>query len=101
MLLIEMNLATLRGEAGDPAHAADDLEKLLVKLNRLLGADHPWTLGARSNLATFCANAGNATKAISELEHVLKEQARILGPGNPETIATRQALADLKNSGAA
>ena len=50
-LTTRSNLASWRGEAGDPAGAAADFEELLADRLRVLGPGHPDTLTTRSNLS--------------------------------------------------
>ena len=52
------NLATWRGQAGDPAGAAAATAELLDDRLRVLGPDHPDTLTTRHNLAYWQGKAG-------------------------------------------
>ncbi|HEY5151266.1 MAG TPA: tetratricopeptide repeat protein, partial [Mycobacterium sp.] len=54
------NLASWRGEAGDPAGAAAAIQDLLTDQLRVLGPDHPDTLTTRNNLAYWRRAAGQA-----------------------------------------
>ena len=56
-LTTRANLASWRGEAGDPAGAAAAYEELLADLLRVLGPDHPNTLTTRGNLAYWTGEA--------------------------------------------
>ncbi|WP_461123923.1 tetratricopeptide repeat protein [Saccharothrix stipae] len=50
-MIARSNLARWRGEAGDPAGAAEAFAELLADRLRVGGPDHPDTLAARNNLA--------------------------------------------------
>ena len=50
-LTARANLASMLGEAGQPAQAAAQYRDLLDDFLRVLGPDHPHTLTARANLA--------------------------------------------------
>jgi Tetratricopeptide repeat len=85
--------ATWRGSAGDPAGAAEALERLRADRDHILGPEHPSTLVTRYNLARWQGKAGDRVGAIDELASLLAEQERILGPYHPDTLATRNGLA--------
>jgi len=50
----------MRGEAGDVAGAVAAYEEMLADCVRMLGSDHPQTIGAGGNLATWRERAGLA-----------------------------------------
>ena len=62
-LFTRSNLASWRGESGDPAGAAAAFEELLTDYLRVLGPDHPGTLAARNNLAYWRGQAGDPAGA--------------------------------------
>jgi tetratricopeptide (TPR) repeat protein len=66
---------------------------LLADKERVLGADHPDTLGTRNNLAIAYSDAGRTDEAIRLYEQTLADQERVLGADHPETLATRNNLA--------
>jgi hypothetical protein len=57
-LTTRINLAGMRGQAGDPAAAAAAYEDLLADRLRVLGPDHPDTLTTRNNLAYWRGQMG-------------------------------------------
>jgi hypothetical protein len=57
---------------------------------RVLGADHPGTLGSRNNLACAYQDAGDLGRAIPLWEQTLADSVRVLGPGHPQTKIVRQ-----------
>ncbi|WP_245950047.1 tetratricopeptide repeat protein [Saccharothrix carnea] len=87
------NLARWRGEAGDPAGAAQALVELLTDRLRVLGPDHPVTLTTRGNLARWRGEAGDPAGAAQALVELLTDHLRVLGPDHPATLTTRHNLA--------
>jgi hypothetical protein len=53
------NLASWRGQSGDPAGAATAFEAHLIDQLRILGPDRPDTLTTRGDLAYWRGAAGN------------------------------------------
>ncbi len=67
-------------EVGDSAAQAILIaEPLLAYRERVLGADHPDTLGTRGNLALAYRAAGRAAEAITLHEQNLADRERVLG----------------------
>jgi len=69
-------------------------ERLLAARERVLGPDHPDTLGSRNNLANAYWAAGRTDEAITSHEQTLAARARVLGPDHPETMQSRNNLAN-------
>ncbi|MGY6657781.1 tetratricopeptide repeat protein [Amycolatopsis sp. TRM77291] len=92
-LMARSNLASRRGEAGDPTGTATAYEELLTDYLRVLGPDHPSTLTARNNLAHWRGEAGDATGAADAYQELLADRLRVLGPDDPSTLTTRSNLA--------
>ena len=67
-------------------------EPLVADQERVLGADHPDTLGMRNNLAGAYWTAGRRAEAITLLEQVLADRERVLGADHPDTLMTRGNL---------
>jgi hypothetical protein len=63
-------------------------------MERILGPDHPDTLGSRNNLADAYRVAGRTAEAITMQKQTLAVQERVLGPDHPDTLASRGTLAD-------
>jgi hypothetical protein len=68
-------------------------EPLLADQERVLGADHPDTLGTRNNLANAYRAAGRTDKAITLHKRTLADRQRVLGADHPDTLGTRNSLA--------
>jgi len=77
-LITRNNLASWRGEAGDPAGAAAASEELLADQLRVQGPDHSDTLRVRSNLASSRGEAGELAGAAAASEELLADQLWVL-----------------------
>jgi tetratricopeptide (TPR) repeat protein len=66
---------------------------VLADAQRILGADHPDTLGSRNNLAYAYRLAGRVGEAIPLFEQTLADYGRVLGAGHPYTLTSRNNLA--------
>jgi hypothetical protein len=87
------DLASWRGDAGDPAGAATAYADLLTDQVRVLGPDHPKTLTTRSNLASCRGRAGDPAGAATAYADLITDQVRVVGPDHPNTLTTRHNLA--------
>jgi NACHT domain/Tetratricopeptide repeat/Caspase domain len=65
----------------------------LMRLENVLGKDHPVTLIVRANIALSTAEYGDARKALHLLQSLLPEQERVLGPSHLETLKIRSNIA--------
>jgi hypothetical protein len=71
-------------------------EQNLPDLGRVLGPNHPSTLGSSNSLAMTYLSAGRVHDAISLLEQTLAEVERVLGRGDPEADRVRNNLANAR-----
>jgi len=69
---------------------------VLTDRTRVLGADHPDTLGTRHNLAGVQAQRGDLASAETEYRAMLTDRTRVLGADHPNTLNTKDALAALR-----
>jgi hypothetical protein len=67
-------------------------ERTLADSERVLGADHPDTLGSRNNLAGAYVSAGRLGEAIPLYELTLADRERVLGADHPQTLTSRNNL---------
>ena len=67
-------------------------ERTLADSERVLGADHPDTLGSRNNLAGAYRAAGRLEQAIPLFERTLADSERVLGADHPDTLTSRNNL---------
>ena len=67
--------------------------RTLADCERVLGADHPETLGSRNNLAGAYQAAGRLDQAIPLYERTLADCERVLGADHPDTLGSRNNLA--------
>jgi len=86
-------------ELGDSAAQAIQVAgPLLADQERILGPDHPDTLGSRTNLAAAYRAAGQVAEALPLYERTLADRERVLGPGRPYTMQSRGNLAAARSS---
>ncbi len=67
--------------------------RTLADCERVLGADHPQTLGSRNNLAYAYREAGRLEEAIPLFERTLADAERVLGADHPDPLISRNNLA--------
>ncbi|MEV8450474.1 tetratricopeptide repeat protein [Streptomyces parvus] len=60
---------------------------------RVLGPDHPRTLGSRNNLGATLNSLGEHQQAADLHQRNLTDRERILGPDHPDTLSSRDNLA--------
>jgi tetratricopeptide (TPR) repeat protein len=83
-------VTALDGAATD---AVTILDGVAADYERIRGADHPDTLGARDELAAAYRAAGRFADAVRLYRRTLADRERVLGPHHPGTMTTRQELA--------
>ena len=59
---------------------------------RVLGAEHPYTLETRLRLASWTGVAGDAAAARDQVAALLPAIERVLGPDHPDTQEARHIL---------
>jgi tetratricopeptide (TPR) repeat protein len=68
----------------------------VIKLEeKVLGPEHPDTLGSRTNLAVALQSQGKYAEAETEFRAVLKLEEKVLGPEHPSTLGSRNNLANV------
>jgi tetratricopeptide (TPR) repeat protein len=77
----------------DPRRAIDHGSAVVADCERMLGPDHPHTLGARDSLAGAYESAGRVEKAIPLYEGVVADYERVLGRDHRDTLISRNNLA--------
>lgn len=78
---------------GDHASRAIEIAKVLVgDYERVLGPDHPDTLGTRVSLASAYWRVGRSAEAFTLQQQNLADCERILGPDHPDTLQSRRNL---------
>ncbi len=78
---------------GDYSGARERLERALAQYERVLGPEHPDTLGILQNLAITLKAQGDFAGARERYERALAARERLLGPEHPDTLSTLQNLA--------
>lgn len=92
-LIRQANLGNVYTQAGRPDKGMRLLESALPGLRRLLGNDHPATLGARHNLATAYKEDGRLADAVALFEAVVADTNRVFGPDHLSSLDARHGLA--------
>jgi tetratricopeptide (TPR) repeat protein len=80
---------------GDYGRAATAYEQVLAVRERVLGVEHPETLGALHVLAWVRSAQGDYARAATTYEQVLAVRERVLGVDHPNTLKTRHDFARL------
>ncbi|WP_406319581.1 tetratricopeptide repeat protein [Streptosporangium sp. NBC_01639] len=93
VLTVQNLAARYLEEAGDLARAIPLFEQTLADRIRVLGEDHPGTLGSRNYLAGAYEAAGDLARAIRLFEQTLADRIRVLGKDHPDTLGSRNNLA--------
>ncbi|WP_256386259.1 tetratricopeptide repeat protein [Protofrankia coriariae] len=87
------NLAGAYRLVGRVAEAVGLYEETLAGMLRVLGSDHPNTLGSQNNLANAYQSAGRVEEAIGLYEQTLADALRVLGAEHPFVAKVRGNLA--------
>jgi len=82
-------------EQGEYARAEALYSEGVNAARRVLGPEHPDTLGYASNLGHVYDDEGKQARAEALLRDTLEKQRRVLGAGHPDTIQTLQYLASM------
>ena len=88
LLAIAGRLIFQSNELGDP-YTSIGLAAYVADMERVLGGDHPDTLGSRNNLAYAYRSAGDLAKAIPLYQQTLADMERVLGGDHPNTLGSR------------
>jgi tetratricopeptide (TPR) repeat protein len=88
------DLADSYEKAGHQEQALALREQLLALRRKVLGPEHPDTLGVMNNVADSYAGAGRQEDALKLREQVLELRRKVLGPEHPDTLGTMNNLAD-------
>ena len=93
VLSLRLKAVWYLNEISDPTRATPLGEDLVADCQRLLGDDHPDTVGTRSNLARAYELGGRADEAVALHERVLADCQRLHGDDHSRTVGTRSNLA--------
>jgi tetratricopeptide (TPR) repeat protein len=94
LLKVRMQSAYLLATLGDSAQLAIlAAEPLVTDCERLLGSNHPDTLGSRGILAAGYWDVGRTDEAIALFERTLADCERMLGSRHPLTSSLQSNLA--------
>jgi tetratricopeptide (TPR) repeat protein len=86
--------ALLASAQGDYAGARPLQERVLEVRTRVLGAEHPDTLGAMNNLAMTLWGQGDYGGARQLQKRVLEARTRVLGAEHPDTLTAMNNLGE-------
>ena len=90
-------MANVFQNKGQYDKALEWYQRALDGSEKVLGKDHPGTLGTVQNMATVFQNKGEYDKALEWYQHALNGQEKALGRGHPTTVNTANAMASLKS----
>ncbi|AIA02251.1 tetratricopeptide repeat protein [Streptomyces noursei] len=88
-LAVRLTHADALTRAGRHFEAQEILGEVLAGRERLLGPDHPDTLGCRHHLVVGLGRLGRLEECRTTAREVADARARVLGPHHPDTLATR------------
>jgi tetratricopeptide (TPR) repeat protein len=91
--VLARRIARFEHERGNLRESLAFARRELLAQNRLLGADHPETLGTRLNIALVTGLMGREEEALSLLWKLLPIAERVLGPDHPDTLGIRGNIA--------
>ena len=94
---LEGQLGSLKNEQGLYQKAFEYHQNSYEKFLRLLGDEHPYTIGAMQNLAITLNDLGRYDEALKLGEEVLTLHKKILGDEHPRTLTAMQNLASTLN----
>ena len=89
------NLGFLYETQGRYSEAEPLFKRALHASERLLGENHPQTLGSMNNLAAAYKDQGQYAKAEPLLKRALAASERVLGKEHPQTLGSANNLAEL------
>jgi tetratricopeptide (TPR) repeat protein len=92
------NLALLLDSKGDYGAAEPLFRRALESSERVLGPDHPNTVGSVNNLAALLHSKGAYGEAEPLHRKALESSERVLGPDHPYTLTSLNNLAALLHS---
>lgn len=92
LLWLSSNLANTYGALGRYEEALELDQETLEIRERVLGPEHPDTLGSRSNLAITYRALGRNDEALKLDQETLEIKERVLGPEHPDTLISKRNL---------
>lgn len=90
------DLAGLRADAGQFAHARDDYRAALRQLRANVGARHPLAVGLLRDMCLAQRSLGDTVGAERDCGSALALARELHGDGHPATVAARRALASIE-----
>lgn len=91
---VQHRIAFMLDDQGDYRQAVEVLGPVIETRQRVLGPEHPDTLGSRNNLAIVLRAEGKYAEAEKEGRAVLAIRERVLGPEDRETLGSRNNVAN-------
>ncbi|MER6515501.1 serine/threonine-protein kinase [Streptomyces sp. NPDC001553] len=81
--------------------SATELERILPRMMRVLGLEHPDTIAARAAYVGEAAahGPGDGRRHEDELREIIEQAARVLGADDPVTLTARYHLAGARRRG--
>jgi hypothetical protein len=93
-LAAALNMASSLSDQGEHDEA-EALQRHVLKVQeRVVGPEHPDTLGTRHNLSISLSGLGKHPEAEALQRHVLEVMVRVAGPDHPKTLTIKHNLAN-------
>jgi tetratricopeptide (TPR) repeat protein len=89
---LQNGIADLLIDQGQYSSAENILQDVVEVRTRVIGSEHPDTLGSRIDLVNSIAYQGNDAEAEKGYREVSKLEEKVLGPEHPDTLASRNNL---------
>jgi tetratricopeptide (TPR) repeat protein/predicted Ser/Thr protein kinase len=93
-ILVVKQLAIVMARMGQLEEARGHFERIVEYQEKLRGADHPSTLGARHNLAAILGMLGLSERSLEVSREILATQSKRLGETHPSTLLTLHSIGE-------
>ena len=95
---VQSNLASLERRMGRFEQSLRDYQQLVTTAEKVLGKEHPVTLGASAGASLVLFQTGKHAEAATLAERTLGQQRKIYGEDHAITLATLHYLAEIQSA---
>ncbi len=95
---VQSNLASLERRMGRFEQSLRDYQQLVTTAEKVLGKEHPVTLGASAGASLVLFQTGKHAEAATLAERTLGQQRKIYGEDHAITLATLHNLAEIQSA---